>query len=141
MKIMLAVASSAKFVPTKIVKKLVESLPYMRDLQPRLLRMPLLKRGHFVPNLPEVDDALIRFAEKNKFSLYYGYRIRNGEKDTLNTLLMCVDEKGRVVESEKERLNHTNYYVGMKVPEADIKSRKYTVNFERTEYVMRNLES
>lgn len=142
MKILVTASASKSYVPTKLVKRLVEQRPFWRDLQARLLKMPLLKRGHFVTDLPETDDLLIKYGQERKWTFAFGYRIRTFiKKDTIDTLLMCIDEKGRVVEPESDRLNHTNYFVGMRVPEQDIKSRKYAINFERMEYVMKNLET
>lgn len=142
MKIQIAIASAApkKFVPAGTVVRLTKSRPTWRDLGPRLLKIPMLQRGHFVDDLPENDDGIIAYAQTHGYSLFYGYRIRlDGEKDFIDNLLMCLDDKNRVVEDEKYRLNHTSYYVGVKLPDADIKSRKYANNFERMDYVLRNL--
>ena len=143
MKIQIAIAASAakkKFVPAGLIVRLTKTRPTWRDLGPRLLKIPMLQRGHFVANLPENDDGLIAYAETNGMKLYYGYRIRvDGDKDFIDNLLMCLDDKDRVVEDEKHRLDHTSYYVGVPLPAADIKSRKYANNFERMDYVLRNL--
>jgi len=143
MKIEIAVAASAakKFVPGATIVRLTKSYPQWRDLGARLLKIPVLPRGHFVNDLPENDDGLIAYATKHEFSMAYGYRIRiDGKENTLDNMLMCVDGKGRVVESEKERLGRTAYYVGITLPAADIKSRKYALNFERMDYVLQHTE-
>jgi hypothetical protein len=138
----LVTASSQKHVPRSIIARLVKKRPQWRDLAARLLAIPLLPRGHFVENLPQEDHALIALAQRNKWSLYYGYKIRvEPTLDFIDTMLFCVDKKGRVVEDTNDRLNNTAIYAAVKVPEADIKSRKYAFNFERMDYVLRNLES
>lgn len=143
MKIQIAVATAApkKFVPAKTVVKLVEAYPTMRDLASRLLKIPLLNRGHFVTGLPTTDDALIAYAEKNRFKMAYGYRIWfEAEKVKIDVRLFCLDENGKLLEDEKDRLTSTRFYAGVRIPDADIKSRRYALNFERMDYVMRNLE-
>ena len=142
MKIQIAIATAApKFVPGPTIVRLVKARPEFRDLSARLLRIPLLPRGHFVTSLPNNDGALIKYAEQNKFTMAYGYRIGNIDNvDTVDLMLMCLDEKGRVVESEEERLKHTSYYAGIKIPAEDIKSRTYALKFERMSYVKKNLE-
>lgn len=138
----LVTASSQKHVPRSIIARLVKTRPQWRDLAARLLSIPQLKRGHFIEKLPQEDHKLIALAQKNKWSLYYGYKIRvEPTIDYIDTMLFCVDKKGRVVEDSADRMNNNAIYVAVKVPEADIKSRKYAFNFERMDYVLRNLES
>lgn len=142
MKILVTASSSQKHVPRSIVARLVKNRPQWRDLAARLLAIPLLKRGHFIEKLPQEDHALIELAKRNSWSLYYGYKIRvEPTLDFIDTQLLCVDAKGRVVEDTFDRLNNTAIYAAVKIPEQDIKSRKYAFNFERMDYVLRNLEN
>lgn len=141
MKILVTASSETKHVSRSVITRIVKNRPQWRDLAARLLAIPLIKRGHFIDKLPQEDHALIALAKKNKWSLYYGYKIRvEPTIEFIDTMLMCVDKKGRVVEASSDRLNNTSYYVGIPIPDEDIKSRKYAFNFERMEYVMRNLE-
>lgn len=142
MKILVTASNKeTKHVSRSVIARLVKTRPQWRDLAARLLAIPLLKRGHFVEKLPQEDHALIELAQKNNWSLYYGYKIRvEPTLDYIDTMLMCVDKKGRVVEDQFDRLNNTAFYAAIPIPEADIKSRKYAFNFERMNYVMRNLE-
>jgi hypothetical protein len=138
MKMMLALAANGKkYLSGGLMIRLARNYPDIRDLGNRLLRLPIIPRGNFVPKLPKGDDHLIKFAEQNKFSLYYGYRVyKNAEgKDQLESLLMCVDDKGRVVETEESRLDNTSSYVGMRIPTDDIKSRRYANKFNRMDYL------
>jgi hypothetical protein len=138
MKMMLALAASAKkYLPGGLMIRLARNYPDLRDLGNRLLRLPIIPRGNFVPKLPKFDNDLIVYAQQNKFALYYGYRIYKTEdnKDQLEPLLMCVDDKGRVVEPEKNRLDSTFYYVGIRIPADDIQSRRYANKFNRMDYL------
>ena len=142
MKILVTASSETKkHVSRGVIARLTKNRPQWRDLAARLLAIPLLKRGHFIEKLPQEDHAIIELAAKNKWNLYYGYKIRvEPTLDFIDTMLMCVDKKGRVIEEVSDRLNNTAFYVAIPIPEADIKSRKYAFNFERMDYVMRNLE-
>nr|DAF93691.1 MAG TPA: hypothetical protein [Myoviridae sp. ctshb19] len=137
MKVMLALAAEQKkYLPGGLMVRLVRNYPDIRDLAQRLLHLPVIKRGNFVTNLPQNDLGLIKFAEANKYSLYMGYRVyKEKDKDQMDTLLMCVDQKGCVVESEKQRLDSTVYYVGIRVPADDIPSRRYASKFNRMDYI------
>jgi hypothetical protein len=137
MKMMLALAASKKYLAGGLMIRLARNYPDLRDLGNRLLRMPIIPRGNFVPKLPASEDLLIKYAEQNQFALYYGYRVyKNAEgKDQLEPLLMCVDDKGRVVETEQSRLDNTASYVGVRIPTDDIKSRRYAVKFNRMDYL------
>ena len=149
MKIEIALANSAvsntvkNYIPKPIITRLTIARPTWRDLGARLIQMPLLKRGHFTDDIPNPDnvDLYIAFAEKYNYTLCYGYKVRvDGKRDYVDTVLMCLDDKNRIVEDAKERLNHTVYYVGIRIPAEDIKSRKYAIKFERMDYVLKNME-
>lgn len=130
-------ASSKKYLSGGLMIRLAKNYPDLRELGNRLLRLPIIPRGNFVAKLPTSDDQLIKFAQHNKFTLYYGYRVYKNEagKDQLDPLLMCVDDKGRVVETEKSRLDNTSSYVGIRIPADDIKSRRYANKFNRMDYL------
>ncbi|AFH14733.1 hypothetical protein LU11_gp202 [Pseudomonas phage Lu11] len=136
MKLYLTTASAKKYLKGGQIVRLEKNYPYIRDLGSRLLRLPIIKRGNFVDKLPQSDDALIAFAQQRKFDLYYGYKIckLNG-RDSLLASLLCVDKSGCVVEDKSSRLDNTSCYVGIKVPEADIKSRTYATKFSRADYL------
>lgn len=132
-----------KYIPKSVIKRLVLANPTWRDLYARLIQMPLLKRGHFAADVPDPDnvDAFIRYAQLHKYVLCYGYRVRqDGTKDYIDTVLMALDKKDRLVENEKTRLNNTSFYVGIRIPEEDIKSRRYAMKFEQMNYVLKNME-
>jgi hypothetical protein len=138
MKMTLALAAtSKKYLSGGLMIRLAKNYPDLRELGSRLLRLPIIPRGNFVPKLPTNDDQLIKYAQQNKFTLYYGYRVYKTEdgKDQLEPLLMCVDDKGRVVETEKNRLDNTSSYVGIRIPADDIKSRRYANKFNRMDYL------
>lgn len=138
MKMELALAASGKkYLNGGLMIRLAKNYPDLRELGNRLLRLPLIPRGNFVAKLPTNDDQLIKYAQQNKFTLYYGYRVYKTEdgKDQLEPLLMCVDDKGRVVEPESNRLNNTSSYVGIRIPADDIKSRRYANKFNRMDYL------
>ena len=141
-KLRLLATAASKYLPSPVVARLVKHRPFWRDLQPRLLKIPMMKRGTFIENLPTDDRELMEFGSNiTGAKFYYGYRIiTNGDKDTIDTLLMCVDGKGNVLEDEKRRLEHNTYYLGVRIPEQDLKSMRYSTNFERMDYVLRNLE-
>ena len=132
----LAVASSKKFLSGALIVRLEKNYPQLRDLGSRLLRMPILKRGNFVDDLPINDDQLIKWGTQRKYSFFYGYKVCKLQgKDTLEAMLLCVDQKGCVVESTARRLDNTNSYVGVKVPDQDIKARNYVLKFDRGDYL------
>jgi len=137
MEMMLALAADQqKFLPGGLMVRLARNYPDIRDLGQRLLHLPVIKRGNFVNDLPRNDDGIIKYADRHKYQLYYGYRVyRHNDKDALELLLMCVDSKGRVVESEKSKLDSTVYYVGIRVPTDDIPSRRYANKFNRMDYI------
>jgi len=136
MEMTLALAASEKYLPNGLMVRLARNYPDIRDLGERLLHLPQIKRGNFMPNVPESDVALIKYAEANKLSLYYGYRIyKEKDKDQLEALLMCVDDKRRVVESEKRRMDNTAYYVGIRIPPDDIANHRYFNKFNRMDYI------
>lgn len=130
-------ASSKKYLSGGLMIRLAKNYPDLRELGNRLLRLPIIPRGNFVAKLPTNDDQLIKYAQQNKLTLYYGYRVYKNEagKDQLDPLLMCVDDKGRVVETEKSRLDNTSSYVGIRIPADDIKSRRYANKFNRMDYL------
>lgn len=141
MKILVTASSETKHVSRSVIARLTKNRPQWRDLAARLLAIPLIKRGHFIEKLPQEDHAIIELARKNKWTLYYGYKIRvEPNIEFIDTMLMCVDKKGRVVEASTDRLNNTASYVGIPIPDEDIKSRKYAFNFERMDYVLKHLE-
>lgn len=138
MKMMLALAASGKkYLSGGLMIRLARNYPDLRDLGNRLLRLPIIPRGNFVPKLPKNDNDLIAYASQNKFTLYYGYRVYKTveNKDQLEPLLMCVDDKGRVVETEQNRLDNTASYVGVRIPTDDIVSRRYANKFNRMDYL------
>lgn len=136
MKMMLALAAEQKYLPGGLMVRLARNYPDIRDLGQRLLHMPVIKRGNFVSDMPRNDDGVIKYAERLKYTLYYGYRVyKQNDKDAMELLLMCVDSKGRVVESEKNKLDSTVYYVGVRVPTDDIASRRYVNKFNRMDYL------
>uniref|UniRef100_A0AB39CE19 Virion structural protein n=1 Tax=Pseudomonas phage HRDY3 TaxID=3236930 RepID=A0AB39CE19_9VIRU len=136
MEMMLALAAAEKYLPGGLMVRLARNYPDIRDLGQRLLHLPQIKRGNFVNDLPKNDDGLIKYADRLKYSLYYGYRVyKEKDKDALETLLMCVDAKGRVVEPEQNRLDSTVYYVGIRIPTDDIASRRYANKFNRMDYI------
>jgi hypothetical protein len=148
MKIIISCASAVlntvkNYIPKPVITRLTVSRPTWRDLGQRLIQMPLMKRGHFTDDIPNPDnvDLFIAFAEKHNYTLCYGYKVRlDGKRDYIDTVLMCLDDNNRIVEDAKERLNHTCYYVGIRIPAEDIKSRKYAIKFERMDYVLKNME-
>ena len=136
MKMMLALAADKKYLPGGLMVRLARNYPDIRDLGQRLLHLPVIKRGNFVTNLPKNDDGIIKYAERLKYSLYYGYRVyKQKDKDAMEQVLMCVDAKGRVVEPEQNKLDSTVYYVGVRVPADDIPSRRYANKFNRMDYI------
>ena len=138
MKMLLAVAATkpVKYLSGGLMVRLVRNYPDIRDLSTRLLHMPIIQRGHFVTDLPNNDDQLIKYGAQNEHQMYMGYRVyRKNDKDQMETLLMCVDSKGRVVEPEKNRLDGTLSFVGVKVSPDDIKSRRYANKFNRLDFV------
>lgn len=142
MKILVTASSEkTKHVSRTVIARLTKNRPQWRDLAARLLAIPLIKRGHFIDKLPQQDHAIIELARKNKWTLYYGYKIRvEPTTEYIDTLLMCVDKKGRVIEASSDRLNNTAFYVGVPIPDEDVKSHKYAFNFERMDYVLKQLE-
>lgn len=123
-----------------IKKLLIEGRRFWRDLPMRLERLPIIKRGINIGILPRatVHDNAVAYSKKNKLRLYVGYLVSRETTQTpwiIEVHSFCVDSRERVIEPTAGFNWEESYYLGIPVPEEDIRGMRYLHNFEKMSYI------
>jgi hypothetical protein len=133
--------SKPQALPHDVIQELAKHYSGMRDLEHRLWKLPLIKKGKqrdVYPNT-NVSQYAVRAAEFEKLRLFIGYfvyRHPQTRKWQLHEHVFCVDSKDRVQEMASGfEWPQPCYYVGMEVPVDDYKNLRFVNKFSLMSYI------
>lgn len=141
MKVKLRKNEKPQALPHDVIKELASSYSNMRDLEHRLWKLPLIKKGVQEPYYPNtnVSEYAAKAAEEKGWRLFIGYFVfRDTQTNNwrLHEHVFCVDSANKVRELAKGfEWPQPCYYVGMEVPREDWKNSRFTSKFSQMSYI------
>lgn len=141
-----ALSMSTNRLPPSIIESLTSKRKFWRDLPHRLAVLPVIHKGRYLGAMPESTphENAVNYAKRNKDEVdlcigYIVWREEVGEHWKIEPYSFCVrKEDDRVVDptAGHDWGKMKVYYLGFRVPKADIQNMKYLHRFERMSYVI-----